>query len=41
VATARRGHLRLGVILLHSQDPPDQAVELLDAGFARTHARPL
>ncbi|MDQ6816430.1 MAG: serine hydrolase [Actinomycetota bacterium] len=35
VATARRGHARLGVVLLHSADPPDQAQRLLDAAFAR------
>jgi D-alanyl-D-alanine carboxypeptidase (penicillin-binding protein 5/6) len=42
VATARRGPVWLGVVLLHSQDPPDQATELLDAGFARlgSPARP-
>ena len=34
VASARRGHKWLGVVLLHSDDPPDQAQELLDAGFA-------
>jgi serine-type D-Ala-D-Ala carboxypeptidase (penicillin-binding protein 5/6) len=34
VATARRGRTWLGVVLLHSGDPPDQARELLDAGFA-------
>jgi D-alanyl-D-alanine carboxypeptidase (penicillin-binding protein 5/6) len=34
VATARRGGKWLGVVLLHSADPPDQARELLDAGFA-------
>jgi D-alanyl-D-alanine carboxypeptidase (penicillin-binding protein 5/6) len=34
VATARRGHKWLGVVLLHSSDPPDQAMELLGAGFA-------
>ncbi len=34
VATARRGRTWLGVVLLHSDDPPDQARELLDAGFA-------
>jgi D-alanyl-D-alanine carboxypeptidase len=36
VATARRGRKWLGVVLLHSQDPPDQAIQLLSAGFA-TH----
>jgi serine-type D-Ala-D-Ala carboxypeptidase (penicillin-binding protein 5/6) len=34
VATARRGASWLGVVLLHSQDPPDQARTLLSAGFA-------
>ena len=38
VATARRGRAWLGVVLLHSNDPPSQAVELLNAGFARSHA---
>jgi serine-type D-Ala-D-Ala carboxypeptidase (penicillin-binding protein 5/6) len=34
VATAKRGPKWLGVVLLHSGDPPDQAIKLLDAGFA-------
>jgi serine-type D-Ala-D-Ala carboxypeptidase (penicillin-binding protein 5/6) len=34
VAAARRGHKWLGVVLLHSDDPPDQAMKLLGAGFA-------
>jgi serine-type D-Ala-D-Ala carboxypeptidase (penicillin-binding protein 5/6) len=34
VATARRGRKWLGVVLLHSRDPPDQAMRLLSAGFA-------
>lgn len=34
VATARRGATWLGVVLLNSADPPDQAEELLNAGFA-------
>ena len=34
VATARRGRKWLGVVLLNSQDPPDQAMRLLSAGFA-------
>jgi D-alanyl-D-alanine carboxypeptidase len=34
VATARRGSTRLGVVLLHSGDPPDHARKLLSAGFA-------
>jgi D-alanyl-D-alanine carboxypeptidase len=33
VATARRGGLRLGVVLLHSPDPGRQARHLLDRGF--------
>jgi D-alanyl-D-alanine carboxypeptidase len=33
VATARRGPLKLGVVLLHSPDPAGQAVRLLDRGF--------
>jgi serine-type D-Ala-D-Ala carboxypeptidase (penicillin-binding protein 5/6) len=34
VATARRGRTWLGVVLLHSGDPVDQAQKLLNAGFA-------
>jgi D-alanyl-D-alanine carboxypeptidase len=34
VASARRGRKWLGVVLLHSEDPPDQARRLLDRGFA-------
>ncbi len=34
VAAARRGREWLGVVLLHSADPPDQAQQLLNAGFA-------
>jgi D-alanyl-D-alanine carboxypeptidase (penicillin-binding protein 5/6) len=34
VATARRGALKLGVVLLHSPDPARQAQRLLDRGFA-------
>ncbi len=34
VATARRGGLKLGVVLLHSPDPARQARRLLDRGFA-------
>ena len=34
VAAARRGRKWLGVVLLHSEDEADQAVKLLDAGFA-------
>jgi D-alanyl-D-alanine carboxypeptidase (penicillin-binding protein 5/6) len=35
VATARRGGVRLGVVLLRSHDPGEQARKLLDRGFAR------
>jgi D-alanyl-D-alanine carboxypeptidase (penicillin-binding protein 5/6) len=34
VATAKRGGVRLGVVLLHSPDPARQARRLLDRGFA-------
>jgi D-alanyl-D-alanine carboxypeptidase (penicillin-binding protein 5/6) len=34
VATARRGPIKLGVVLLHSPDPGTQARRLLDRGFA-------
>jgi D-alanyl-D-alanine carboxypeptidase len=34
VATARRGPVRLGVVLLHSPNTGDQARTLLDRGFA-------
>ena len=34
VATARRGPIKLGVVLLHSPDPGKQAMQLLDRGFA-------
>jgi D-alanyl-D-alanine carboxypeptidase len=34
VATAKRGSVKLGVVLLHSPDPGGQAEALLDAGFA-------
>jgi serine-type D-Ala-D-Ala carboxypeptidase (penicillin-binding protein 5/6) len=34
VATARRGAVRLGVVLLNSPDPGTQARKLLDRGFA-------
>jgi D-alanyl-D-alanine carboxypeptidase (penicillin-binding protein 5/6) len=33
VATARRGALKIGVVLLHSPDPAGQARKLLDRGF--------
>jgi serine-type D-Ala-D-Ala carboxypeptidase (penicillin-binding protein 5/6) len=36
VATARRGRIRLGVVLLDSFDPGSQARRLLDRGFARS-----
>ncbi len=35
VATAKRGHTWLGVVLLNSKDTIDQAERLLGAGFAR------
>jgi serine-type D-Ala-D-Ala carboxypeptidase (penicillin-binding protein 5/6) len=35
VATARRGTVRLGVVLLNSRDPGTQAQRLLDRGFSR------
>ena len=38
VATARRGTRWLGVVLLHSDNPGDQAQKLLDAGFATSAA---
>jgi serine-type D-Ala-D-Ala carboxypeptidase (penicillin-binding protein 5/6) len=34
VVTARRGTIRLGVVLLHSPDPGTQARKLLDRGFS-------
>jgi D-alanyl-D-alanine carboxypeptidase (penicillin-binding protein 5/6) len=33
VATAKRGRIELGVVLLHSYNPTDQAAKLLDRGF--------
>ena len=33
VATARRGPLKIGVVLLHSPDPAGQATKLLNRGF--------
>jgi serine-type D-Ala-D-Ala carboxypeptidase (penicillin-binding protein 5/6) len=33
VVTAKRGRLELGVVLLHSYNPGDQAAKLLDRGF--------
>jgi D-alanyl-D-alanine carboxypeptidase len=38
VASARRGRRWLGVVLLNSADPPDQAMDLLNAGFAISSA---
>jgi serine-type D-Ala-D-Ala carboxypeptidase (penicillin-binding protein 5/6) len=38
VAAARRGRAWLGVVLLHSGDPSDQAQKLLNAGFSRLGA---
>jgi D-alanyl-D-alanine carboxypeptidase (penicillin-binding protein 5/6) len=38
VATARRGALNLGVVLLHSPDPGGQAQRLLDKGFRAERA---
>jgi serine-type D-Ala-D-Ala carboxypeptidase (penicillin-binding protein 5/6) len=35
VAAARRGHRWLGVVLLHSSDPPGQAQQLLNEAFAK------
>jgi D-alanyl-D-alanine carboxypeptidase (penicillin-binding protein 5/6) len=40
VATARRGTIRLGVVLLHSPDPGTQARQLLDRGFRAAHVSP-
>jgi serine-type D-Ala-D-Ala carboxypeptidase (penicillin-binding protein 5/6) len=40
VATARRGKTWLGVVLLHSADPSDQAQALLNAGFAKLREHP-
>jgi D-alanyl-D-alanine carboxypeptidase len=39
VATARRGHTWLGVVLLHSINPAGQAVKLLNLGFAKLGTR--
>jgi serine-type D-Ala-D-Ala carboxypeptidase (penicillin-binding protein 5/6) len=33
IATARRGPVKLGVVLLHSPDPGRQARKLLNRGF--------
>jgi serine-type D-Ala-D-Ala carboxypeptidase (penicillin-binding protein 5/6) len=40
VAAARRGRVWLGVVLLHSGDPSDQAQKLLYAAFAKLRAPP-
>jgi D-alanyl-D-alanine carboxypeptidase (penicillin-binding protein 5/6) len=39
VAAARRGRTWLGVVLLHSGNPGDQAQQLLNAGFAKLGGR--
>ena len=39
VATARRGAVKLGVVLLDSPDPGKQAMQLLDRGFKASAAR--
>ena len=38
VATARRGKVELGVVLLHSYNTADQAKKLLDRGFKALRA---
>jgi D-alanyl-D-alanine carboxypeptidase (penicillin-binding protein 5/6) len=38
VATARRGPIKLGVVLLHSPDPGKQATQLLNRGFRASTA---
>jgi D-alanyl-D-alanine carboxypeptidase len=38
VATARRGRTWLAVVLLHSNNPPEQAARLLNEAFARVRA---
>jgi D-alanyl-D-alanine carboxypeptidase (penicillin-binding protein 5/6) len=38
VATAHRRGVRLGVVLLHADDPPGQARKLLDLGFRQVGA---
>jgi serine-type D-Ala-D-Ala carboxypeptidase (penicillin-binding protein 5/6) len=35
VATARRGGVELGIVLLHSPDTATQGAKLLDAGFRK------
>jgi D-alanyl-D-alanine carboxypeptidase (penicillin-binding protein 5/6) len=39
VATAQRGRVRLGAVLLNSPDPATQARQLLDSGFIRIYHR--
>jgi D-alanyl-D-alanine carboxypeptidase len=39
VATAERHGVRLGVVLLHSPDPPGQAQRLLDVAFQRVYGQ--
>ena len=39
VATARRGPIKLGVVLLNSRDPAAQAMRLLDRGLPSRGAR--
>jgi serine-type D-Ala-D-Ala carboxypeptidase (penicillin-binding protein 5/6) len=41
VATAERGGVRLGAIVLHSEDPGTQDRELLNAGFDYYHVKPV
>jgi serine-type D-Ala-D-Ala carboxypeptidase (penicillin-binding protein 5/6) len=41
VATAERHGVRLGVILLHSEDPGTQARQLLDLGFEHVYHQPV
>ena len=40
VATAERHGVRLGVVLLHSEDPGTQAARLLTLGFHRVYGLP-
>ncbi len=39
VATAKRGNVELGVVLLHAYNIGDQAEKLLDRGFTALHAK--
>ncbi|KKK99261.1 hypothetical protein LCGC14_2634510 [marine sediment metagenome] len=39
VATAKRGRVKLGVVLLHSYNPAEQTRKLLDRGFKTMRAR--